>query len=87
MKKFSWLKFSKAIVYFITSIVFMSVNFYNIHESIIAPDINVEVTVRNITYFSSYFTQFFQHTWQNIWLTLLFMALGIIEMIGVRKNG
>lgn len=87
MKKWSWSKFIEALLFIGIAIVFMSVNFYQINETVQFEWSSIPTHIYQIGYWEDYFGSFFEHTWQNVWLSLFFFGIGIVKLIGVRKNG
>lgn len=87
MKKFNWFKFLKGIIYIFIAITFLSVRFYDIQEIIVYNGIEYTRSSLNYAAFLETFEQIFKVVYYNILFFILFLALGILEMIGVRKNG
>jgi hypothetical protein len=82
------IKILKGLSFILTGITMFGIKFYNISYSVMAGTIGmtfaeaVQYTSKySVSYFDDYFNQFFKLTGTNLILALLFIAIGIFELI------
>ena len=87
MKK--WVYIFKGIIFIAIGMCFFSVKFYEIQSVVFLQELNNDVFAYIPNHFASYFNEFFKQSGMNVLFSVLFIALGIIELIsskGVARN-
>lgn len=82
-------KIIKGVAFIISGMIMFSIKFYNINPVIVLEDTGASLNFSNPMFVAMYFERFFEQSGINLILALLFIGIGVLELIeikGVLKN-
>jgi hypothetical protein len=75
------IKIIKGITFVIIGVIIFTVKFYDISQIVYIEEIENNVHFVNISSVGAYFDEFFKQTGINVILSLLFVGVGVMEII------
>lgn len=77
-------KIFKGIANIAIGCVFFGIKFYNISPIVFIEELQRNVFVQESVHFSNYFTEFFKQNGLNLILAILFIGIGVLELIEIK---